>query len=151
MIFWQTTWLIVGLSMLAAELFNPGIFFALSLSAGAFGAALLGYLDFKIEIQFLCFLILSVASFLGLSTLLARNGFSKTISKKESTNVDALVGQIGVVTQGCNIEEKGLAKVAGELWSIVNSSSVEINTGDKVKVLKIEGNRLFVNKIEETQ
>ena len=92
---------------------------------------------------------LQTVVFFGLSIILLI--FSRTIWKKyttikpvESTNADALIGQIGVVTETIdNINSMGSVKVNGQYWSARSYDGTEILEDARVEILSIEGVKLI--------
>ena len=92
---------------------------------------------------------LQVTVFLGLSIILLI--FSRTIWKKytsfkpvEPTNADALIGQIGIVTEAINnIDASGEVKVNGQHWSARSQNGVPIEKDKHVRILSIEGVKLI--------
>jgi membrane protein implicated in regulation of membrane protease activity len=61
------------------------------------------------------------------------------------SNVDAIVGQTGVVTKVITTETVGRVKLRTSEWAAV--SKVDIAVGDHIRVLDIEGNKVIVEKI----
>lgn len=92
---------------------------------------------------------LQTVVFFGLSIILLV--FSRTIWKKytsfkpvESTNADALIGKIGIVTEAIdNINAKGSVKINGQYWSARSFDGSEIPADSKVEILSIEGVKLI--------
>jgi membrane-bound serine protease (ClpP class) len=66
-------------------------------------------------------------------------------SRKVEGGSEGIVGEIGEVRTGCN--PQGTIFVHGELWNAVCNE--EVNTGDRVKVVKINGLKLEVKKIDD--
>ncbi len=97
---------------------------------------------------------LQVVVFFGLSILLLI--FSRTIWKKytsfkpvESTNADALIGKIGIVTETIdNINGKGSVKVSGQYWSARSFDGTELPENARVEILSIEGVKLVCKSAE---
>ena len=68
--------------------------------------------------------------------------------KKEATNADRVIGQSAVVTQAIdNVEGKGMVKIAGQIWSARSEHDAPIPEGAEVKVLRIEGVKVFVELV----
>lgn len=97
---------------------------------------------------------LQVIVFFGLSIILLI--FSRTIWKKytaikpvEPTNADALIGQIGIVTEAIdNIDATGEVKVSGQHWSARSKNGALIEKDAHVRILAIEGVKLICEKAE---
>ena len=64
------------------------------------------------------------------------------------TNLDMVVGKTGVVTEKIEKDGIGEVKVLGKKWSAYSDKEVEENS--KVKVLSINGVKLKVEEIKES-
>lgn len=62
-----------------------------------------------------------------------------------SANVDALVGTIARVSERIEKDQEGVVLLYGTYWRAHALESIEV--GERVKVLKVEGTSLFVEKI----
>lgn len=67
--------------------------------------------------------------------------------KKESTNLDRIIGKKGIVTIDINKDTLGEVKVDGKLWSAYSNENLE--KGTLVKILEIDSVKLHVKKWEE--
>ncbi|MCF7918353.1 MAG: NfeD family protein [Candidatus Cloacimonetes bacterium] len=136
-------WVGIGVICLIIEIFTPGFFF-MSIGIGAIITGLISIADLPLGIQLAIFIIVTFFIFLNLRK------FSKKLSKVNfPTNVDALVGKKGSVTETIPGDGKGFVKVGGEIWSAVSESENEIPVAAKVQVIKLDGNKLIVKSIEE--
>lgn len=68
---------------------------------------------------------------------------NKLVSK-EKTNLDRIIGMRGVVTEDIEDLVIGEVLVDGKKWSAI--SEVPIKKGEKVKIVKIEGVKLVVER-----
>ena len=68
------------------------------------------------------------------------------VKNKEKTNLDRVVGMIGVVTEEITKKKAGEIKVDGKKWTAI--SDKKINVDSTVKVLEIDGVKL---KVEEEE
>jgi len=64
---------------------------------------------------------------------------------KPTTGVEALIGKTGITKELLN--PLGMVLVNGELWQ-AESTSGEINIGEKILVKQMQGFKLFVEKYE---
>lgn len=64
--------------------------------------------------------------------------------KNIKTNLDRVIGMTGIVTEEIKKNSIGEIKVDGKRWSAI--SNVKIPVGENVKVLKIDGVKLIVEK-----
>lgn len=90
-----------------------------------------------------------VFAVLGIVLLITTRPLLKKFIKvdKVKTNLDRVIGMKGVVTSRIVPLEIGEVKVDGKRWSAV--SDCIIQEGDTIEVLKIEGVKLIVKKVEE--
>ena len=68
---------------------------------------------------------------------------NKNVTK---TNIDIIIGKIGIVTKEINELSPGRVKVSGKDWMAISNS--HIDEGKKVRVLKIEGAKIIVREEE---
>ncbi len=97
----------------------------------------------NIGLQILVFIVIS------LITLLFTKKAVNKIKDKEMvpTNLDRVIGQIGIVTENIKPLEPGEVKVDGKKWTAIADEEIDIN--DEVKILSINGVKLKVKKIKE--
>ncbi len=94
-------------------------------------------------LQFAVFVILGII----LMCLTRKSLESKLIKAKEKTNLDRVIGMKGVVTENISELKVGEVKVDGKKWSAISKTSLE--KGSHVKILKIKGVKLEVERWEE--
>lgn len=100
------------------------------------------FLD-SLTAQIVVFIIVSVVSVIAVKPLLKKfKGFNIT-----PTNSDRVIGKIGEVTKKIERSNYGEVKVFGNTWTAYCDD--EIDVGEKVKVLSIEGVKLIVEKEEK--
>lgn len=67
--------------------------------------------------------------------------------KKERTNADRVIGQVGVVTEEIdNIKATGQVKVDGKVWSARSLDGSIIPENEQITVKEISGVKLIVSK-----
>ena len=93
-------------------------------------------------IQFAIFVVLGV-----ILMLLTRNILEEKLLKKEKTNLDRIIGMKGVVTEDIEEMNIGEIKVDGKRWSATSNTTLKV--GEKVKILKINGVKVEVERWEE--
>ena len=93
---------------------------------------------------------LAVFTISSILLLLLTKPFVKKMKKKEGvpTNLDMVIGKTGVVTEKIEKDEIGEVKVLGKKWSAYSDKEVKENS--KVKVLSINGVKLKVEEIKES-
>ena len=143
----QYTWLLwFGLAVIFAiiELIAVG-FFMIWFGVGALAAMLISLVIDSLAIQFLVFIAVSV-----LLLFMTRKLASKvTEGTTTATNIDAVIGKIGIVTETIPaLENPGIVKLSGEMWSAVSADHKPIEEGARVEVLQVKGVRLVVQKID---
>ncbi len=139
-------WMIIGIFFIIIEIFDPAFFF-IAFGIGAILTGLLSLINFiggNIVIQILCFCIISFVSFL----LMRKLGKKVLAHPGGETNVFALKGKTGFVTNDIPVDGKGHVKIGGEEWTAIASEGEEIAAGTKVLVVEIDGNKIIVKKAE---
>ncbi len=138
-------WLIVAVILAVVEgasLNLTTIWFAL----GALAAWLVTFLNFSWGFQIGVFVIVS-----GILLI-----FTKPLVKKYlkigsvKTNAEEVIGKDAIVTEEIdNINAKGKVKVKGQIWTARSDNNQIIKIDSIVKVLRIEGVKLIVEKLKE--
>lgn len=133
-----TFWLIAVAVFAVVEMATVGlvtIWFAIG-SLTALVAAVLGT---PFWIQLVLFFAVSLVLLVCL-----RNYIRQKI-KPSATNVDAVVGQIAVVTTSIdNVMAQGQVKLGAMEWTARSTSGKPIVTGTRVRVDRVEGVKVFV-------
>lgn len=139
-------WLIAVVVFLVVELSTvtlTSIWFA----AGALAAMLVAMFGGNSIIQIIAFLIVAF------SLLYATKPFAKRFidTKKVSTNADRAIGQkVRVLERVSNLDQTGRAIVLGQEWTVrTDDDNMIIEQGELVRVLRIAGVKLIVEKAEE--
>lgn len=70
---------------------------------------------------------------------------AKAQGRKKQTGIDSLLGETGVVSVVIEPGKQGKIRIMGELWNAV--ADVQLLPGEKVKIEKIDGLTLKVNKL----
>lgn len=136
------TWMIVFIVLILLELMTVNlvsIWFAL----GALASFALSFFINNVTLQIATFVAVSAIS------LLLTKDFVKKIrgNKVVATNLDRVIGQIGIVTEEINKLEPGEVKVDGKRWSAISSEKIKV--GSKVEILSIDGVKLNVKEVKE--
>ncbi len=136
-------WLILTIVLAVFELLTMGlstIWFAL----GALAAFLAAIIGASLPLQIVIFILVSV-----LMLLLVRPLSVKLLKGKiVKTNIDALIGRkVTVSKEVDNIKETGGAVLDGTTWNVRSSDDDSIiPVGETVVIVKVEGNKLIVEK-----
>lgn len=137
-------WLVIFVLLLILELVTVNLV-SIWFAVGALAAALVSYFIDNMMIQIAVFIIVSTIS------LLLTNKFVEKIrgGKVTPTNLDRVIGKIGIVTEKITKLDPGEVKVDGKRWSAVSSKKIEV--GRKVEILSIDGVKLHVKEVEEKE
>jgi len=76
--------------------------------------------------------------------VLTRKFLTNKLVLKEKTNLDRIIGMRGVVTEEIDDLVVGEVMVDGKRWSAISKESLK--KGEKVKIVKIEGVKLVVER-----
>ena len=139
----STIWLIILVVLVAGEAVTVGLTF-IWFAIGALGGLVTAWLGGEIWLQVVVFLALS-----ALALVLVRPLASQFLKTSHSpTNADRVIGQMAVVTEAIdNVEGRGQVNIAGQVWSARSEHDVAIPSGTEVKVLRIEGVKVYVESI----
>lgn len=138
-------WAILAAVFIIGEIFTAG-FFLIWFGIGAALAAVLAALGFNTTWQIGAFALGS-----GVLVLFSRRFAERvTAPAPQATNVDRLIGQVGYVLDDIdNARNTGLIRVESEEWRAVGEDDTPVPQGEKVRVLRVDGNRLVVQKMKE--
>ncbi|MGE5397198.1 MAG: NfeD family protein [Chitinophagales bacterium] len=142
--FSYVVWLVIGILCGIVEVFTLGFWF-LWLALGALLVSLgvkLGLLS-GLGAQILVFAVITVFFIVFTRPLVMK--FFKT--KEVRSNVDSLVGAIGLVTQEITPFQTGQVKLNGEVWTA--SANQEIPENSRVVVRAIEGVKILVEPVQD--
>jgi membrane protein implicated in regulation of membrane protease activity len=137
-------WLLAGLVLALLEILTPGFVLA-CFSFGCFLAAIVAALDFNANWQIGIFAATTFVLFIS-----ARQVFGRLFGAKKSpvlTNVDRLVGLTAITLDEVD-DEHGQVKVEGEVWSARSVSGEKLPPEIKVRILRVDGNKLVVGPEE---
>ena len=139
-------WLVAVIIFLVVELLTvtlTSIWFA----AGALAAMLVAMFNGNLIAQIIAFIIVAV----GL--MYATKPWSKKFidTKKVSTNADRAIGEeVRVIERVSNLDQTGNAIVHGMEWTVrTENDNIVIEQGELVRVLRIAGVKLIVERVEE--
>ncbi len=97
------------------------------------------------EIQLIVCLVVTIVLLLSCRKLCMKFLLKGT---DEKTNVDSLVGKEVKLLKGINVDEAGEVKVNDVIWTAVAQDSTNIEVGNKVRVVAVQGNKLIVQKLD---
>lgn len=135
-------WVIIGLVLIIAEMFTSGFVLAVFGLAGI-AAGMLALMGLGTTVQLLGFVVITLVLFVAVRPLMLRHFAGE--GGKVKTNVEALIDREGLVMERIDaLAHTGRVKVGGEDWRAVTGDDAVIETGAKVKVLKVDGAKLIV-------
>lgn len=138
-------WCFLFLVAVLFELLSPGFFFFLSFACGCIAAAIANFFSLSMSIQLTVF---AIGSFLSL--ILLRKYVSRSLKGTlHPTNVDALIGKKGTVTEVIYPNQPGYVKINGELWLSKTVHHESIKNGEIVEVVGVKGSHVIVKKISD--
>ncbi|MCC0634414.1 NfeD family protein [Clostridioides sp. ZZV15-6388] len=135
-------WLIVAILFGIAEMLTP----SLTLIWFSVGAVILIFLSTFIKSIFLQVLIFAVIS-IAMLVVATKKIVKKDKTYKSNTNLQAMISKKGVVTEEISSNQTGLVVVEHEIWTAISIDDEKIDKGSTVEVLKIEGVKLVVKKV----
>ncbi|MBK9175712.1 MAG: NfeD family protein [Flavobacteriales bacterium] len=139
-------WAGVAIVLLIAEIFVPG-FWLFCVSMGCFAASAAAGLGAGISVQLLVCATASLIAFFTLRPVLMKRMWKETGVR---TNVDALVGQRGRVTEDFEPSLRlGRVAVAGDDWRAECVNDRALRSGDPIEVVRVESNTLIVKPLEQ--
>ena len=137
-----TFWILFGLALLVFEILTPGGFFTVFFGLSAFVLAALARFD-VIESgtgQWLLFAVLGTVFVVAFRPWIRRR-FESQLPK-----VDQLVGQTAIALEGLGADGRGKVELRGSAWNAHYPGSGAILKGDRLRVVKVDGLSLVVEK-----
>ncbi len=134
-------WIIVSLMFLILEFGHPGLLFFLSFCFGALSAATTAFYDQLFFIQIISFFGGACVSFCILRLFL-----KKMHRSVHATNIYALVGKQGIVTEEIKDDQFGYVKVQHQLWPARTKTLTSLPKNTPITVLHVQGAHVVVEK-----
>lgn len=135
-------WIIAGVVLLIVEVVTPG-FVVACFGIGCLAAGLVSPLGVGLSWEIAVFCAASLVLLVTLRPLVARHLAPKGGDLK--TNVDALIGKRGVVTEAIEpVRDVGRVVVGGEDWRASSEADQAIAVDVQVTVVRVEGARVVV-------
>ena len=139
----QIIWLILLIVFAASEAATVGLT-SIWFAAGALTALIAALLGGPLWVQITLFLAVSLLCLAAVRPLAKR----LLNSRVEPTNADRVIGVQAQVTEDIdNIHGRGAVVIRGMTWSARSQDGGPISAGTMVKVLRIEGVKVFVEPI----
>lgn len=136
------TWLIIFIFLIFVEIATVNLV-SIWFAIGAIASCILSIYVDNLIIQLGCFVITST-----ICLILTKSIISKIKNHKITpTNLDRVIGDIGIVTEDLDEFNNGEVKVDGKTWTATSKET--LNVGTKVKIVSINGVKLNVKSIKE--
>ena len=140
-------WLVLLVIFLLAEAATVSVV-STWFAGGALVAMVAALLGAKTPVQIVLFFAVSVGLLAMLRPVVKKHLKPKLVA----TNADALIGKTCLVTEEIdNLAGFGRVKVGDVTWSARSESGEKIPAGSQVKILKIQGVKVIVEKIKEVE
>lgn len=137
-------WLMVAIIFFTLEIFIPS-FVVVNFGVGALFATLIAAAGGTLQWQLFFFSIFTLASFFSIRPILKKWAYKR--SDKVETNVNAMIGRTGVVTEKIDAgNNSGLVKIDGDIWQATTADGSTIEAGKIVKVNKLNSIILTVEQ-----
>ena len=138
-------WVIAGVVLMIIEVVTPG-FVVICFGLGCLAAGLAAWAGAGSGWEIVTFSAASLAMLLGIRPLvtkhLGRDG------GELKTNVDALVGKRGLVTESIDAaRDSGRVAVGGDDWRASSDGGEALDEGASVEVVRVEGARVIVKPV----
>ncbi len=140
---WQL-WAIVALVCLIIEL-TSGDFFFICFTIGGLASLLTALCCDSLAAQAIVFAVVSVLSIFFIRPLLVKHVHKS--GEERTSNVDALIGREGIVTEAIEAEGYGRVKIDGDSWKACTADGAAIGEGSRVKVVDIKSVIITVEQI----
>jgi len=115
-------------------------------AAGALVALIAALLGGPLWLQIALFIVVSALCMLAIRPI-AQKYFN---SQVEPTNADRIIGAESIVTEEINnLKATGAVRIGGITWSARSENDAVIPAGTLVKVLRIEGVKVYVEQVKE--
>ncbi len=136
------TWLIIFIFLIFVEIATVNLV-SIWFAIGAIASCILSIYADNLIIQLGCFVITST-----ICLILTKSIISKIKNHKTTpTNLDRVIGDIGIVTEDIDEFNNGEVKVDGKTWTATSKETLKVGT--KVKIVSINGVKLNVKSIKE--
>lgn len=149
---WPWIWLGIAMFFALIELtVLAGSFVLLPFAVSALAAALLGFYDVAIEIQWLVFAAGGTLLWIVLYRY-ARN-FVGNNELEPGVGADRLIGLTGIVTTTIDpddTERRGRVTAHGEIWGAMSQNGSAIPAGAHVRIVAVSGTKVIVESTDAT-
>jgi hypothetical protein len=134
-------WILIGLSLVFAEVVTPGGFYLLFFGIGGVVVGLLALADIAgpAWLQVLLFSVISLCAL-----WLFRGKLMQTFQGKTQVPVDSLIGETAHVVNEIAVNGVGKVELRGTSWNARNVGATALSIGRRCRVDRVEGLTIFV-------
>ena len=141
----KIVWLVLLLAFAAGEAVSVGLT-SIWFAAGALAALIVALLGGGWILQVVLFFVVSILCLLAVRPLAKKH----LNNKIQPTNADRVIGAEALVTEDIdNVKGTGAVIVGGLAWTARSNSETPISAGTRVRVLRIEGVKVYVEELKE--
>ena len=146
--FWRWVWLAVAAGAVVGEMATAGSFFLLPFAVGGAVAAALAFTGVDVAVEWLAFLVVSVAGVAATRPLARRLDAG---APAEGIGARRWIGQTATVLEAipAGPHETGLVRLGRERWRAESLEGTSVSPGTLVKVVDLAGTRLVVWPLDE--
>jgi len=144
-VLWKLIWLALLILFGVGEAFTVGLT-SIWFAAGSLVALVVALLNGPLWLQIVLFFVVSILCLLAIRPMA-----SKYLNNKvEPTNADRVIGtETRVLEPIDNLQATGTVRIAGMVWSARSENEAPISAGTLVRVLRIEGVKVYVEEVKE--
>lgn len=144
---WKLIWLGLLILFAAGEAITVGLT-SIWFAAGALVSLIVALLGGQLWLQITLFIVVSALCLLAIRPLAQKH----LNNKVEPTNADRVIGSEAKVTETIdNLQGSGAVNIGGIVWTARGESDAPIPAGTLVRVLRIEGVKVFVEPVEQKE
>lgn len=137
-------WVIVLIATIIFEVATASALVSIWFAVGSLVSLLLAFFNVAFVWQVVVFFIVSILSLLLIRPMVSKYTYGNTVN----TNANRAIGQRVKLLKTISFDSFGEVKVHGVIWNCRSFNQQEINQGEIVEVLAIEGSKLIVRKVE---
>lgn len=148
---WQWVWLAAAFAFAVGEMGTAGSFFLLPFAIGSAVALVLALTDVGLNWQWAAFVSVSVVTFAALRPLARR--LDRDTPHAPGIGAGRWTGRRGVVLEDIpgGPNDTGMVRVDRETWRAESADGTPIATGTTIKVVRVEGTRVVVERDDHRQ
>lgn len=148
---WPWVWLGIAVFFAIVELtVLAGSFVLLPFAVSALGAALLGFYDVAIELQWLVFL--GGGGVLWVLLYRYAKKFAGNNELQPGVGADRLIGLTGIVTTAIDpndTDRRGRVTAHGDVWGAISENGQPLIRGTHVRIVAVSGTKVIVQSTDD--